>query len=214
MERAVGPELPAWRANGAMPYQPGPTARRISAKRWPLLPNTTPSLTPAIVICASGIQWSGFCLMALFVIMFMYPLIGKFNKDGSANNLQGHNIPFGMLGTVILFFGWFGFNRGSSLGFTGTFGQQAANAAANTLVAGLIAITAVDSMAAAIIGSVAGEPVCLASFGLEKTGVDDPVGAVPVHLVNGIWGVIAVGLWATPTLRFPPSTGMGAKPAQ
>ncbi len=232
---------------------------------------------------AERIKWSGFCLMGLWVSMFIYPLvggwvwgggwlqnlgriagfgngavdfagsgvvhmiggtlalvgayvigprIGKFNKDGSANTLQAHNLPFGILGTIILFFGWFGFNPGSSLGFTGTFGQLAANAAANTLVAGsvagcvamcymwfispakkpdpsmsvngmlagLVAITApcafVDSVSAAIIGVVAGVLVCLATVWLEKAKIDDPVGAVPVHFANGLWGVIAVGLFA------------------
>jgi Amt family ammonium transporter len=232
---------------------------------------------------AERIKWSGFCLMGLWVSMFMYPLIGnwvwgggwlqnlgrmtglgngavdfagsgvvhmvggviglvgaivmgprigRFNRDGSANVIPAHNLPFGILGTVILFFGWFGFNPGSSLGFTGIFGQLAANAAANTLVAGafggvvsmaymwfihpgkkpdpamsvngmlagLVAITApcafVDSMAAAIIGSVAGVLVCLATVWLEKAKIDDPVGAVPVHFVNGMWGVLAVGIFA------------------
>ena len=160
------------------------------------------------------------------------PRIGRFNKDGSANVIQPHNLPLGILGTIILFFGWFGFNPGSSLGFTGGFGVLAANAAANTLVAGafggmsamgymwfihkgrkpdpsmsvngmlagLVAITApcafVDSMGAAIIGIVAGVLVCLASFWLEAAKIDDPVGAVPVHFVNGMWGVLSVGLFA------------------
>jgi ammonium transporter, Amt family len=232
---------------------------------------------------AERIKWSGFCLMGLWVSMFMYPLIGnwvwgggwlqnlgriagfgngavdfagsgvvhmtggviglvgalvmgprigRFNKDGSPNTIPAHNLPFGILGTVILFFGWFGFNPGSSLGFTGSFGQLAANAAANTLVAGalggitamcymwfispvkkpdpamsvngmlagLVAITApcafVNSIDAAIIGGVAGVLVCLATVWLEKAKIDDPVGAVPVHFVNGMWGVLAVGLFA------------------
>ena len=165
--------------------------------------------------------------------MAIGPRIGRFNKDGSANVIPAHNLPFGILGTIILFFGWFGFNPGSSLGFTGTFGQLAANAAANTLVAGavggcaamcymwwihpgkkpdpsmsvngllagLVAITApcafVDSIGAAIIGAVAGVLVCLATVWLEKAQIDDPVSAVPVHLVNGMWGVLSVGLFAT-----------------
>jgi ammonium transporter, Amt family len=232
---------------------------------------------------AERIKWSGFCLGALWVSMFIYPMvggwvwgggwlqnlgriaglgngavdfagsgvvhmiggaialvgaiaigprIGRFNKDGSANVIQPHNLPFGILGTIILFFGWFGFNPGSSLGFTGGFGQLAANAAANTLVAGavggctamcymwfvssakkpdpgmsvngmlagLVAITApcafVNSIDAAIIGAVAGVLVCLATVWLEKARIDDPVGAVPVHLVNGMWGVLSVGLFA------------------
>ncbi len=160
------------------------------------------------------------------------PRIGRFNKDGSANTIPAHSLPLGILGTIILFFGWFGFNPGSSLGFTGAFGVLAANAAANTLVAGalagitamlymwfvsplkkpdpamsvngmlagLVAITApcafVDSLGAAIIGAVAGVLVCLASVWLEKAQIDDPVGAVPVHFVNGMWGVLSVGLFA------------------
>jgi Amt family ammonium transporter len=70
----------------------------------------------------------------------------------------------------------------------------------NGLLAGLVAITApcafVDSVSAVIIGSVAGVLVCLASVWLEKAKIDDPVGAVPVHFVNGMWGVLAVGLFA------------------
>lgn len=160
------------------------------------------------------------------------PRIGKFNKDGSANTIPGHNIALGVLGTVILFFGWFGFNPGSSLGFTGAFRNLAVNAAINTLLAGsasgcaamiyiwlfgpthkpdpsmsvngilagLVAITApcafVDSLGAVIIGLVAGVWVCLASVLLDKLKIDDPVGAVPVHFFNGLWGVLAVGIFA------------------
>ena len=64
------------------------------------------------------------------------PRIGKFNKDGSANSIPGHNITIGVLGTIILFFGWFGFNPGSSLGFLGGFRNLAVIAAINTLLAG------------------------------------------------------------------------------
>ncbi len=170
--------------------------------------------------------------VALAGCLIIGPRIGKFNADGSANALPGHNIPLGILGTIILFFGWFGFNPGSSLAFVGAGGQLAANAAANTLIAGavsgcaamfymwwfgpskkpdpsmsvngvlagLVAITApcafVDSIGAAIIGLVAGVLVCWASFLIEKLKVDDPVGAVPVHFFNGLWGVLAVGLFA------------------
>lgn len=64
------------------------------------------------------------------------PRIGKFNKDGSANTIPGHSISLGILGTIILFFGWFGFNPGSSLGFVGAFRNLAVLAAINTLLAG------------------------------------------------------------------------------
>jgi Amt family ammonium transporter len=170
--------------------------------------------------------------VALAGAIVIGPRLGRFNKDGSANAIPGHNIPMGILGTIILFFGWFGFNPASSLGFVGGFGELAAQAAVNTLIAGafggcaamfymwwvspvkkpdpamsvngvlagLVAITApcafVDPIAAAIIGSVGGVLVCLATVWLEKAKIDDPVGAVPVHFVNGMWGVLAVGLFA------------------
>jgi ammonium transporter, Amt family len=160
------------------------------------------------------------------------PRIGKFNKDGSANTIPGHSISLGVLGTIILFFGWFGFNPGSSLGFVGAFRNLAVIAAINTLLAGaaggvsamtyiwlsgptkkpdpgmsvngilagLVAITApcafVDSWAAVVIGLIAGLIVCWASVLLEKWKIDDPVGAVPVHFFNGLWGVLAVGIFA------------------
>jgi len=160
------------------------------------------------------------------------PRIGKFNKDGSANSIPGHNITIGVLGTIILFFGWFGFNPGSSLGFLGAFRNLAVIAAVNTLLAGaaggvsamtymwlfgpskkpdagmsvngvlagLVAITApcafVDVWAAVLIGTIAGVLVIWASIALEKLKIDDPVGAVPVHMVNGAWGVLAVGIFA------------------
>ncbi|MEP7359039.1 MAG: ammonium transporter, partial [Anaerolineales bacterium] len=160
------------------------------------------------------------------------PRIGRFNKDGTANAIPGHNIALGVLGTIILFFGWFGFNPGSSLGFTGGLRNLAVLAAINTLLAGaaggcsamayiwlfgpakkpdagmsvngilagLVAITApcafVDPTAAVIIGLIAGVIVCLASVWLEKAKIDDPVGAVPVHFANGLWGVLAVGIFA------------------
>ena len=70
----------------------------------------------------------------------------------------------------------------------------------NGILAGLVAITApcafVDSIGAVIIGLVAGVWVCIASFLLEKMKIDDPVGAIPVHFANGLWGVLAVGLFA------------------
>ncbi len=160
------------------------------------------------------------------------PRIGKFNKDGSANSIPGHNITIGVLGTIILFFGWFGFNPGSSLGFLGGFRNLAVIAAINTLLAGaaggvsamtymwllgptkkpdagmsvngvlagLVAITApcafVAPWAAVVIGVIAGVLVIWATTALEKLKIDDPVGAVPVHMVNGAWGVLAVGIFA------------------
>ncbi len=160
------------------------------------------------------------------------PRIGKYRKDGAPSAIPGHNIPMGILGTIILFFGWFGFNPGSALGFVGAFRNLAVAAAVNSLLAGaaggvsamfymwwvhplrkpdpslsvngvlagLVAITApcafVDSWAAVVIGLVAGVWVCVATGVLDRIKVDDPVGAVPVHLFNGMWGVLAVGIFA------------------
>lgn len=160
------------------------------------------------------------------------PRIGKYNKDGSANPTPGHNIVIGVLGTIILFFGWFGFNPGSSLSFSGAGRDLAVLASVNTLLAGaaggcaammymwvinpmkkpdpgfsvngllagLVAITApcafVDPWAAVVIGIIAGVWVCIAAVLLDKVHIDDPVGAVPVHFGNGIWGVLSVGLFA------------------
>lgn len=186
----------------------------------------------AVDFAGSGVVHMVGGSVALAGAIVIGPRIGKFNPDGTANVLPGHNIPMGILGTIILFFGWFGFNPGSSLAFVGTGGQLAVNALVNTLIAGavsgcvsmvgmwwfgpskkpdpamsvngllagLVAITApcafVDSIGAAIIGFVAGVLVIYATFILEKLKIDDPVGAVPVHFVNGLWGVIAVGLFA------------------
>jgi Amt family ammonium transporter len=170
--------------------------------------------------------------IALAGAIVIGPRIGRFNKNGTANAIPGHNVPMGILGTIVLFFGWFGFNPGSALGFTGPFRNLAVLAAVNTLLAGamggltamlymwwfgpskkpdpsmsvngvlagLVAVTApcafIDAWAAVVIGLVAGVLVCFATFGLERMKIDDPVGAVPVHLVNGLWGVLAVGLFA------------------
>jgi Amt family ammonium transporter len=170
--------------------------------------------------------------VALAGAIVIGPRIGKYNKDGSANTIPGHSISLGVLGTIILFFGWFGFNPGSSLGFVGAFRNLAVLAAINTLMAGaaggvsamtyawlfgptkkpdpglsvngilagLVAITApcafVDSWASVVIGLIAGVIVCWATTLLDRLKIDDPVGAVPVHFFNGLWGVLAVGIFA------------------
>lgn len=171
---------------------------------------------------------------ALIGAMILGPRIGKYNADGSANAIPGHNIPLGTLGVFILWFCWFGFNPGSSLEAAGYVGHVAmttnlsACAAAvttlfitwkrygkpdismtlNGVLAGLVAITAgchiISMYGAIIVGVVAGFVV---TFGIEildkKLHVDDPVGAVGVHCFNGIWGTIAVGLFATHTVACP-----------
>jgi Amt family ammonium transporter len=186
----------------------------------------------AVDFAGSGVVHMTGGAVGLAIAMVLGPRIGRFNADGSANTIPAHNIPMGILGTIILFFGWFGFNPGSALGIQGAFINLVALAAVNTLLAGaagglsamtymwlfgptkkpdpgmsvngllagLVAITApcafVDSISAVIIGLVAGVLVCFATVWLEKAKIDDPVGAVPVHFVNGMWGVLATGLFA------------------
>ncbi|MBI2329439.1 MAG: ammonium transporter [Chloroflexi bacterium] len=157
--------------------------------------------------------------------------IGKFNRDGTPNAIRGHNLPFVVIGTFILFFGWFGFNAGSTLaatdlrisvivvntflaGVTGAVvalywvlartGKADIIAACNGCLAGLVAITApcafVAPWAAVVIGAIAA-PVMMATawFVERKLKVDDAVGAVAVHLGGGIWGLLAVGIFADGT---------------
>lgn len=151
---------------------------------------------------------------------------GKVTK---VNAIQGHSIPLGALGCFILWFGWYGFNGAAAkdltqLGMifaTTTIAPAVATVATlvytwckngkpdvsmclNAGLAGLVAITAgcsnVDCFGAIIIGAVAGILVVVAVEFLDmKLHIDDPVGACGVHLVNGIWGTLAAGLFSTST---------------
>ena len=137
-------------------------------------------------------------ISALIGAAMLGPRIGKFSKDKSGkitkvNAFPGHNLPLGCLGCFILWFGWYGFN-----GAACTSGSQLAS----VFLAGLVAITApcdvTDCFGAICIGFVSGLLVCFGVWLLDyKLHVDDPVGAVAVHMMNGIWGTIAVGLFAT-----------------
>ena len=185
----------------------------------------------------SGVVHSVGGLTALAVCLIVGPRIGKYNRDGSANPIIGHDISAVLIGCFILAFGWFGFNPGSTLGAssngnlriatvavatmlagcTGTFGailymwiskgKPDASMSGNGLLAGLVAITApsgfVSAPNAAIIGLVAGVLVCVSVYFVENVlKVDDPVGAISVHGANGLWGVLAVGLFADGTSNY------------
>jgi Amt family ammonium transporter len=183
-------------------------------------------------------------LAALAGALLLGPRIGKFGHDGRANAIPGHNMPYAVLGTLILWFGWFGFNPGSTLGVAtgghvGFFGYVAltTNLAAaagglggigvawlvlrkpdvsmmlNGVLAALVAITAacgfVSPWAAVVIGFVAATIAVVAVPLVERLGIDDPIGAVAVHGLAGVWGTLATGLLAVPALAATVGVGHG-----
>lgn len=165
-------------------------------------------------------------LCALIGAKMVGPRIGKFGKDGKPNAILGHSMTLGALGVFILWFGWYGFNGAAAsdtrylanIFLTTTVapavatcttmvftwlkhGKPDVSMCLNASLAGLVAITApcadTDCLGAAIIGLVSGFLVCFGVWLLDyKLHIDDPVGAVAVHFLNGIWGTIAVGLFS------------------
>lgn len=151
----------------------------------------------------------------------------KSGRITRVNAFPGHNIPIGALGVFILWLGWYGFNGAAavtveqlgSIFVTTTiapaiatvvcmiftwikYGKPDVSMCLNASLAGLVAITApcdvTDAFGAIVIGAVAGLLVVFGVWLLDyKLRIDDPVGAVAVHCMNGIWGTIAVGLFAT-----------------
>ena len=145
------------------------------------------------------------------------------------NAIPGHNLTLGALGVFILWFGWYGFNPAASqsVEMMGTifvtttiapaiatvtcmiftwvkYGKPDVSMCLNASLAGLVGITAgcdvMDAFGAMCVGVVSGLLVCFGVWFLDYVlHVDDPVGAVGVHMMNGIWGTIAVGLFATDT---------------
>ena len=183
-------------------------------------------------------------LAALAGALLLGPRIGKFGTDGRANPIPGHNMPFAVLGTIILWFGWFGFNPGSTLGVVsgdqlGYFGYVAltTNVAAasgalggvltawfvlkkpdlsmmlNGVIAALVAVTAASGFvapwAAVVIGLVAGAVAVVGVLVVERVRIDDPIGAVAVHGLAGVWGTLATGIFAVPALAENLATGTG-----
>ena len=166
-------------------------------------------------------------ISAIIGAIILGPRIGKYGKNGKVNAIPGHSLTLGALGVFILWFGWYGFNgaaaaESSNLGqifLTTTVspavatcvtmlftwiknGKPDVSMSLNGSLAGLVAVTApcadVDALGSAIIGLVAGILVVVAVEFIDiKLKIDDPVGAVAVHGVNGMWGTLAVGLFAT-----------------
>jgi len=167
------------------------------------------------------------------------PRIGKYSKDGKVLPLPGHSIALATLGVFVLWFGWFGFNPGSTMAAdagaigriavaTNTAAATAAIAASitawlllgkpdltmilNGALAGLVAITApcafVSVPSSLVIGLIAGVLVVLSVLFFDKIKIDDPVGAISVHLVCGVFGTLSVGLFAQDVFT-PNTTGNG-----
>jgi ammonium transporter, Amt family len=183
-------------------------------------------------------------LAALAGAILLGPRIGKFDAHGKPNAIPGHNMAFVTLGVLILWFGWFGFNPGSTLGVVtgdklGYFAYVAltTNVAAaagalgavatswlvlrkpdlsmmlNGVIAALVAITAASGFvapwAAIVIGLAAGAVAVLGVLVVERARIDDPIGAVAVHGMAGVWGTLATGLFAVPALADNLATGGG-----
>jgi len=201
---------------------------------------TTTLSTPFHDFAGSTVVHSIGGAISLAGAIVLGPRLGRvFRRDGGGPMLP-HNIILGAVGGLILWFGWYGFNPGSTLSaldtagiarvsFNTTMAACSAGLAAlfyayarvgkwdlgittNGFLAGLVAITCpcywVSPTGAFFIGVVAGVVVIWAIDALEYLRIDDPIGAVPVHLVAGIWGTLSLGLFATGAYGAP--TPMGA----
>ena len=163
---------------------------------------------------------------ALMGAIFLGPRIGKYDENGNPRAMPGHNIAFVVLGVFILWFGWFGFKPGSELAaddfvmraavttlLAAAAGGVVAGAViwrkagsldvamtANGVLAGLVGITAgtgtMNPMGAVVTGAIAGAIVVYSVLFFDRVRIDDPVGAISVHGVCGVWGTLAVGLFS------------------
>ncbi|APG27427.1 ammonium transporter [Syntrophotalea acetylenivorans] len=165
--------------------------------------------------------------LALAGAIVVGPRLGKYDKKGKVKPIPGHSIPLAGLGVFLLWFGWYGFNPGSTttgdtsialIAVTTTlaaaagaitamlatwikYGKSDIGMTLNGALAGLVGITAgcanVSPVSAVIIGGIAGVLVLFSVLFFDKIKVDDPVGAVSVHGVCGAWGTLAAGLFDT-----------------
>ncbi|AUI70095.1 ammonium transporter [Beggiatoa leptomitoformis] len=169
---------------------------------------------------------------ALAGVLLLGARKGKYGANGQVNPMPGANLPLATLGTMILWFGWFGFNGGSQLKLSTIadantvaavivntnmaacgglvaailvarilFGKADLSMILNGILAGLVAITAEPSTPTAsfavMIGAVGGVLVVFSIVTLDKMRVDDPVGAISVHGIAGVWGLLAVPITNT-----------------
>ena len=198
---------------------------------WGGLPGATPTGWLArlgfIDFAGSTVVHSVGGWVSLAAVLRLGPRLGRFTADaGAGATMQGSNLPMATLGVMLLWFGWFGFNGGSSLALdaqvplillntfvAGCAGGLAALAYSylahgrlivieplNGIIGGLVGITASchlqEPAFAALIGAIAALLVSLGTIVLARLRVDDAVGAIPAHLFAGIWGTLAVALFA------------------
>jgi Amt family ammonium transporter len=172
-------------------------------------------------------------------LLLLGPRIGKYGRDGRPNAIPGHNMPLAQLGVLILWFGWFGFNPGSTLNATNLHfadvvittnlaaaaGALAAMAAiylrqrsldvgmiGNGAIAALVAITAPSGYVqpwAAIVIGAVAGVIVVYGVIAIDKRLDDPVGALSAHGLAGIWGTLSCGLFTDPTLAKFNGTGRG-----
>ncbi len=163
---------------------------------------------------------------ALMGAYFLGPRLGRYDMNGKARAMPGHNIGYAVIGVFILWFGWFGFNAGSELaadsvviraGVTTLLSAAAGGITAgaviwaktkkldvamtgNGILAGLVSITAgtgaLTPFGSVITGMIGGVIVVFSVLFFDRIRIDDPVGAVSVHGVVGVWGTLAIGLFA------------------
>ena len=172
-------------------------------------------------------------------LLLLGPRVGKYGKDGRPNAIPGHNMPLAQLGVLILWFGWFGFNPGSTLNATNLHfadvvittnlaaaaGALAAMAAiylrqrsldvgmiGNGAIAALVAITAPSGYVqpwAAIVIGAVAGVIVVYGVIAIDKRLDDPVGALSAHGLAGIWGTLSCGLFTDPALAKFNGTGHG-----
>src|SRR5215218_4224632 len=176
-------------------------------------------------------------MAALAGTLLLGPRLGKYDDDGRPVTIPGHNMPLAVLGVLILWIGWWGFNPGSTMAATpqiadialttnlaaaaGVLGAMAMSytyrrnvdvgMGGNGAIAALVAITApcafVAPWASIVIGFVAGIIMYATLVYVDKIGVDDPLGAIAAHGMGGIWGTLSCGLFTTPALAIVAAGG-------
>ncbi len=169
-------------------------------------------------------------MAALAGTLLLGPRLGKYDDEGRPVTIPGHNMPLAVLGVLILWVGWYGFNPGSTMAAStqiadialtttlaaaaGVLGAMLMSYAyrrnvdvgmgGNGAIAALVAITApcafVAPWASIVIGFLAGVIMYATLVFVDKIGVDDPLGAIAAHGMGGIWGTLSCGLFTTPAL--------------